>query len=154
MGKIRDLKYKIKYSLQRAQKGYSVEDLFSIDCWFMNLFPKMLNEFFECTCGIPCNTELKSEIKKMPKMWLEQQRPKINKTLKKYDTEYNLEDEMCCWLLIILRMKYCFERCDEWHEEFEKYWEDKEYEELNKMVEKHKKEAFYLLEKYFFHLWW
>ena len=151
----KDLKYKIKYKIQRAKKGFSDEDLFSIDWWFINTFPKMLNEFFECTCGHPGNEEqLKEEVAKMPQMWLEQQRTKINKTLKKYDDEYNLQDAMCCWLLIILRMKYCFELCDEWHKEYETYKENKLYKEEDEAIEKHKKEAFYLFEKYFFHLWW
>lgn len=153
--RLKDLKYEIKYKFQRAKKGYSDFDLFSIDWWFVNTFPKMLGEFFECTCGFPCNEEeVKKEVAKMPKMWLEQQRSKINKTLKKYDGEYNLEDGMCCWLLIILRMKHCFELCDEWHKEYNKYKENNLYDKENEEIEKYKKEGFYLFEKYFFNLWW
>lgn len=155
MNKFKDIKYNIKYKFQRAKKGYCDQDLFSIDAWFMEIFPKMLQEFAECTNSHPANgKELIKEVSKMPKMWAEQQKSIINKILKEYDDEFNVNDAMCCWLLIILRMKYCFEMCDEWHKDYEKYWDKKEYEILNNMVEKHKKEAFYLLEKYFFSLWW
>lgn len=53
MLKLKDLKYKIKYMFQRAKKGYGDEDLFSIDAWFIDIFPKMLEEFAECTVGSP-----------------------------------------------------------------------------------------------------
>lgn len=92
----------------------------------------------------------------MPKLWLEQQRAKINKLYKSHDFEegYDLNDKFCCWLLIILRMKYCFEMSDEWHKDYEKYWDNREYDIINNESEKHKKEAFYLFEKYFYALWW
>lgn len=153
--RFRDLKYKLKYKFQRAKKGYCDKDLFSIDAWFTEIFPKMLAEFFECTNGSPSNSEeLIKEISKMPKMWVEEQRAILNKKLKEYDGEFNLKDGFCCWLIIILRIKYCFEMCDEWNKAYEKYWDKKKYDDIDKMVEKHKKEGFYLLEKYFFSLWW
>lgn len=152
---LRDLKNKIKFTMQRATKGYCDEDLFSIYDWFMKIFPKMLSEFAECTCGYHGNIEeLKQEISTTPDEWLESQKPFINKIGQKYDCKYNLDDPMCCWLLIILRMKECFELCDEWSPFYESYWDSKEYDAMNKMLEENKKEAFYLFEKYFFALWW
>lgn len=146
---------KIKFKFQRAKKGYCDYDLWSIYDWFMDTFPKMLEEFAECTNGCPTNgEELKKEVSKMPKMWVEKQRPIINKILKKYDEEFDLNDDMCCWLLIILRMKHCFEMCNDFNEYYEKHWENALYEELDKEINKHKKEAFRLFEKYFFALWW
>lgn len=149
------VKDKIKFKIQKAKKGFCDYDLYSIDLWFINIFPKMLEEFINCTCGCPCNEkDLTIEVVNFPNMWKEQQRPLINKILKKYDEEYDLNDSMCCWLLILLRMKYCFEMCDEWNKEYDKYWDKNEYEILNKTINKHKQEAFYLFEKYFFDLWW
>jgi hypothetical protein len=155
MNKFRNFKYNIKYKHQRAKKGYCDEDLFSIFDWFIDIFPKMLDEFMECTCGCPANTEeLHEEIKNFPIFWIELQQDKINKVENKYDNEFDLSDSMTCWLLILLRLKYCFELCDEWNPYYNEYWDKKQYDELDKLVEKHKKEAFYLFEKYFFALWW
>lgn len=149
------VKDKIKFKIQKAKKGYCDYDLYSIDLWFINIFPKMLEEFINCTCGCPCNEkDLTIEVVGFPNIWKEQQRPLINKILKKYDEEYDLNDSMCCWLLILLRMKYCFEMCDEWNKEYDKCWDKNEYEFLHKTINKHKQEAFYLFEKYFFDLWW
>lgn len=152
---MKEILRKIKFKIQRAKKGYCDYDLYSIDEWFINIFPKMLNEFIECTCGCPCyEKELKEEVSKMPKMWVEQQRATINKLLKRFDAEFNLNDGMCCWLLILLRMKHCFELCDEWNNIYEPYWKSKQYQEKNKRINDYKKEAFYLFEKYFYSLWW
>lgn len=149
------IKDKIKFKIQKAKKGFCDYDLYSIDLWFINIFPKMLEEFINCTCGCPCNEkDLTIEVVNFPNMWKEHQRPLINKILKKYDEEYDLNDSMCCWLLILLRMKYCFEMCNEWNEEYDKCWDKNEYEFLHKTINKHKQEAFYLFEKYFFDLWW
>ena len=153
--KIKDIKYKMKYIFQKAKKGFCDEDLFSIHDWFIENFPKMLEEFAECTCGYPCDEEeLKEEVNKFPGIWKLKQKPIIDKILKNYDSEFNLKDGMCCWILIILRMKYCFEKCSEWHEEYECFWKMKQYEYINNCVENYKKEGFYLFEKYFFNLWW
>lgn len=152
---LRNLKNKIKFTMQRATKGFCDEDLYSIDYWLINIFPKMLGEFSECTCSYPNNAEqLKEEVSKMPKYWLELQKPIINKIGKKYDCEYNLTEPMRCWLLIILRLKYCFKMCNEWNKKYDYYRENKEYEFINDKVNENKKEAFYLFEKYFFDLWW
>lgn len=155
MSKLRDIKYNIKYKCQRAKKGYCDEDLFSIFDWFIDIFPKMLDEFIECTCGYPGNIdELKEEVSNFPTSWIELEQDKVNKIIKKYDIKFDLNDGMVCWILILLRMKYCFDLCDEWSPVYQEYWDKKKYDELDVLVEKHKKEAFYLFEKYFFNLWW
>ncbi len=146
---------KIQFKFQRAKKGYCDEDLYSIYDWFIEIFSKMLGEFIECTCGYPLNTkELTEEVSKMPEMWIEQQRSTINKILKKYDSEFDLNDGFCCWLLILLRIKHCFELCDEFNDVYEPYWKTQQYEEKEKRLNDYKKEAFDLFGKYFFALWW
>lgn len=146
---------KIKFKFQRAKKGYCDYDLYSIDLWFINIFPKMLNEFIGCTCGHPCNEEeLKEEVSKMSELWVEEQRTTINELLKRFDAEFDLNDGFCCWLLILLRMKHCFELCDEFNNIYETYNINKLYKEKDARLNIYKKEAFYLFEKYFYSLWW
>lgn len=43
----------IKYSFQRATKGYCDKDLWDIDNWFMNLMPDMLQQFKDTKHGSP-----------------------------------------------------------------------------------------------------
>lgn len=153
--KIKDIKYNIEYKFQRAKKGYCDNDLFSIYDWFMEIFPKMLEEFVECTCGNPGDEEeLIKEVSKMPELWVEEQRSLVNKYLEKYDDKFDTKDGFCCWLIIILRMKYCFERCDEWHNYYEIFRETNDYDGLDDALTRYKKEAFYLFEKWFYALWW
>ena len=152
---LKNIKNNIKYAFQRTKKGYCDQDLFSIDAWFIELFPKMLGEFAEFTIGCPGNEEeLIKEVKKFPKNWVEEQEDTINNYLNKYDSKFDIKCSCCCWILIILRMKHCFEMCDEWNERYEEYWDKKEYEKISNEIEKYKKEAFYLFEKWFYNLWW
>lgn len=43
----------LKYSWQRVTKGYCDRDLWSIDYWFMNLMPDMLQQFKDTKHGSP-----------------------------------------------------------------------------------------------------
>ena len=38
---------------QRATKGYCFRDLWDIDCWFLDIMPRMLKEFRDKTQGYP-----------------------------------------------------------------------------------------------------
>lgn len=154
---IRKLKNNIKFIFQRAKKGYCDQDLFNIDAWFIKIFPQMLGEYAEFTIGCPASEEeLIKEVKKMSKNWVEEQRPIVNKHYKENNStdEFDLDNQFCCWLIIILRMKHCFEMCDEWNDYYESYRETNDYERLNDTLDKYKKEAFYLFEKWFYALWW
>ena len=169
MSKLKDLFYNVKYKIQRMKKGYTDEDIWNMHVWFIKIIPKMLEEFCNDLIGCPCNSEdLKEEIRKFPIDWLEQQISyfdELNKKDKDYEIEYDLDDEFCCWRLIILRMKYCLELCDEDNSYYKKYYEKldtitqlddqiKIYDEMDNEIERHKEEAFYLLNKWFFNLWW
>lgn len=43
----------IKCAWQRATKGYCFRDLWSIDDWFLQIMPKMLDEYIEINHGYP-----------------------------------------------------------------------------------------------------
>lgn len=43
----------IKCAWQRATKGYCYRDIWGLDYWFMYIFPNMLQEFRNTTCGYP-----------------------------------------------------------------------------------------------------
>lgn len=147
----------IEKFIQRGMMGYCDEDLYNIDCWFIKIFPNMLDNFAECTIGHPCNEkEILEEINNFPIMWCDSQKGKIKKIFKKHRSTEKLEltNPIYCWTLIILRMAYCFRMCDEWNEEYNEFDEERKYEEKCELIEKYKKEAFYLFEKYFFNLWW
>lgn len=152
---IRKLKNNIKFIFQRAKKGYCDQDLFNIDAWFIKIFPQMLGEYAEFTIGCPASEEeLIKEVKKMSKNWVLEQEDIINKYLNKYDSKFDIKNSCCCWILIILRMKKCFEMCDEGNSYYDLYRVTNDYEGLNEALEKNKKEAFYLFEKWFYALWW
>ena len=51
--KIKEFPQNIKHIYQRAKKGYSYRDLWSIDHWFMEIMPEMLTEFKKNLHGCP-----------------------------------------------------------------------------------------------------
>jgi len=51
--KIKEFPQDIKHRYQRAKKGYSYRDLWSIDYWFMEIMPEMLTEFKKNLHGCP-----------------------------------------------------------------------------------------------------
>lgn len=46
----------IKWKFQRAHRGYSDCDLWSINYWFLDTFPRMLRDFSKGLHSSPCNT--------------------------------------------------------------------------------------------------
>lgn len=51
--KINDKRWDLKYRIQRFKRGYADVDLFSIDCWFLEIMPRMLDEFNDVSFGYP-----------------------------------------------------------------------------------------------------
>lgn len=51
--KIRDIPRDIKHCYQRAKKGYSYRDVWSIDSWFMEIMPQMLTDLKNNKHGCP-----------------------------------------------------------------------------------------------------
>lgn len=52
---VRSFLHSLKYSRQRARKGYSDYDVWDIDYWFLSTAPKMLHELADKTYSIPLN---------------------------------------------------------------------------------------------------
>ena len=47
----------IRAAYQRITRGFAYRDLFSIDNWFLDIFPEMLKEFRENLHSFPGNSE-------------------------------------------------------------------------------------------------
>lgn len=47
----------IKAAYRRITRGFAYRDLFSIDNWFLDIFPEMLKEFRENLHSFPGNSE-------------------------------------------------------------------------------------------------
>lgn len=133
---------KLKWRHQRAKKGYCDEDIWSIDYWFFDKFPKMLIELRECKHGVPCYTF--PEVDTFPNGWLKDEIKNLQKWKLKngYDNgKVNLNSGKTMeeppnpdrWWMIISRMIWCFERASEDFELPNKYWDEmwEEYYEKN-----------------------
>ncbi len=54
----------IKYCYQRIRYGYCDRDVWSIDWWFLNVVPNMLNDLKESSQGYP--RKLEAELQELP----------------------------------------------------------------------------------------
>ena len=127
----------IKHIYQRAKKGYSYRDLWSIDHWFMETIPKMLRDFMENLHGCP-NEFIK----------------RANET--EY-TDQEFELGMSNWKAIVKRMIFCFSEMNEdtcsmeneFKEEFQEQLlrdlltkkKPKKWERIKKLFERKDKDA-------------
>ena len=96
----------IKYSWQRITRGYCDKDLWSIDYWFMNLIPDMLQQFkdtrhgslgnlgteYTDEHGILCNDECHAEWDKILEQMIFLFREMNEETCKK-ENSYQIEHE-------------------------------------------------------------
>jgi hypothetical protein len=113
--KIKEIPNTLKHLYQRAVYGYSYQDLWSIEHWFMEMMPKMLRDFKKNLHGCPAHF-----------------------TVREDGTEYqSFEQGMKEWEAVIDRMIFCFtemneDTCsmknefeDEWHRQISKPREGK-----------------------------
>jgi len=90
--KIKEFPQNVKHVYQRARKGYSYRDLWSIDYWFTEIMPKMLTDFKNNLRGCPAEF-----------------------TNREDGTEYqDVEKGTKDWEEVIERMIFCF---NEMHED-------------------------------------
>lgn len=166
--KIINFKHEIKYKWQRAFRGYSTLDRWSIDSWFEEVMPRILTDYKKNLHGCP-----------------------VQFTIRKDGTDYQSVDEgMEAWKAILDRMIFCFtemneESCsmknefdEEYHNEIynpkfgnnisknqqmihspkkvEPELEQKYKQKQNEIIEyreKMKDEGFILFSKYYWDLW-
>jgi hypothetical protein len=83
--KIKEFPQDIKHFSQRAKKGYSYRDVWSIDYWFMEIMPKML-------------TDLKNNKRGCPAQF----------THNEDGTERDFDKGMNEWQSVLERMIFCF----------------------------------------------
>ncbi len=53
MNKVKELKNKIKWALQRVKRGYSDYDVYDVDMWFLDIMPRMLEQLKNTTHSAP-----------------------------------------------------------------------------------------------------
>ena len=124
---------KLKWKFQKMKKGYCDQDIWGMDYWFFEQFPKMLRELRETKHGVPFYTF--PEVDQFPKGWLRDEIKNLEKWKLKNgydggkvniydgntDSEYPNPDR---WWIIISRMIWCFERANPDFELPNKYWDE------------------------------
>ena len=114
-----------KMKKERAKKGYCRQDTWNIDCWFLNIVPKILKDFNENRFGYPydlSNEEWDKIIKRMI-FCFEEANEDTCSQINEYSCETNTEE----WL--------------------------KREEEINEYQDNMKNEGLELFSKHFWNLW-
>ena len=101
--RIKGFPYDIKHYVQRAKKGYSYRDVWSIDFWFMKIMPNMLAELKEKKRGCPAQF------------------------IKGDNGQEDLEKGMNDWQNVLERMIFCFKEMNDETCSMENQYDD-EYE--------------------------
>jgi len=130
---------------QRATKGYCYRDIWSIDNWFLELIPKMLEEFKKIRHGYPASLTLEEwdDIIQQMKTHFE----KANELTTDFVNPY--EDEYLSTLSINLETNILECSADETLENNYREYARKKHEYL----EENLKAGFKLFEEHFHNLW-
>lgn len=132
MRKLKDLKHKIKMFIQRGKNGYCDEDTWSIDSWFVRIFPKMLTQLKAEKMGHPAD-------------------------LKEEEWDNILQEMIDCFKKADLwseepTNEYWEEYIQKGTEELREKWIERE-KEINQLRIYNKDKGFNLMSKYFYDLW-
>lgn len=109
------------------RKGFIAEDIWNLDCWLSETFPKMIRALAETTHGYP--QEDFEEVENFPLDWVKDTVSEINRKRQnkiEVTSPFNIDEPSDRWELVLLRMAYCFERADKF-EEFEENEYSEEY---------------------------
>lgn len=110
---------------QFQKKGYISENIWSLDCWLCETFPKMLRELAETTHGAP--QEDFDEINNFPTKWIKDTVDEINRKRSnsiEVQAPFDIDNLFDRWELVLVRMAYCFERAHKFED-----FEENEYQE-------------------------
>lgn len=109
------------------KKGFISENVWNLDCWLSETFPKMIRELADTTHGYP--QENFEEVENFPLDWVKDTVAEINRKRQnkiEVTSPFNIDEPSDRWELVLLRMAYCFERADKF-EEFEENEYSEEY---------------------------
>lgn len=109
------------------KKGFISQDIWNLDNWLTETFPKMIRELADTTHGYP--QEEFEEIEEFPLEWTKNTIDEINRKRQnkiEITSPFDIDNEADRWELILLRMAYCFERADKF-EDFEENEYSEEY---------------------------
>ena len=108
--KIKEFPQDLKHIYQRARKGYSYRDLWSIDDWFMEIMPKMLTDFKKNLNGCPSHFIINDDGTR----------------------DKDIENGMKDWEDIIDRMIFCFKEMNDDTCSMKNEYEDEYHKQLYK----------------------
>lgn len=143
--KISDWIFNIRMAMQRAIRGYSDDNCWSMWSWLSITFPKMLRTLRDMKNGAPEKDF--EEVEQFPLLWvaeecnnlMEIKRKFWKRQSKKYKKENPFEEEIILWgndkifdrwLLVLSRIAYCLEQSNYEEIEIKNEYED----EYNKQV--------------------
>ena len=175
--KIKEIPSDIKHIYQRAKKGYSYRDVWSIDSWFMEIMPEMLADLKKNKQGCPMqfiDEDSDEGFEKGKKKW--------HDTLERMIFCFREMNDDTCSMKNEYEDEYCMQRnkpnegkpfkdwfipCDEKDEDGKPLYQlntgeiepelnenyHKKMVEIQEYREKMKDEGFELFSKYFWNLW-
>lgn len=135
--KLKDKKREEKWANQRKKKGYSDCDLWNVDLWFLDIFPKMLDELIEIRHGWQPRLGYKIENKKLVKT--------------KEDITPKQEKEVLKYLSNGFKMLNVYQNMEDL--DYKQNYIRKFYKERAKKIEALHKQTFDLFRDIFYNLW-
>lgn len=148
--RLRNIKNAIKFFFQRAIRGYSDKDVWSIDSWFLTIMPKMLRQLKRTTHGAPqwenmtsegCHVKWKKILERMIYLLKEMDEDKCS-----YENPF--EEAFTEYVQEKFSNKEGFKK----NSDLEKLFLGEEQNKAN-YINLCKKEFFDLFSKYFYDLW-
>ncbi len=118
--KFRDWKFDRKMARQRKKKGFADCDCWGMNYWFSDTFVKMIRTLRDMKHGAP-EKEFE-EFDNFPLEWVNNTAPKLLEIKKsKWDEDeldfWGDEKYFDRWWMVLERIAWCLENCNEWYED-------------------------------------
>ena len=152
--KLEEIKRKEKFAKQRSQKGYADCDVWSIDYWFLDIIPKLIDELIKNQNGFQPYLGYKIEKGKLVKLKKIKTKDKYSgKTLMLYpEITFKEHQEVLKYLSKGFKQLYAYLNMDDL--DYKKNYNHKDYKERNKKIKDLHNETFNLFRDIFYSLWW